>query len=159
MCNRRVHKETDETPISRFEADGPHRVAPPERIEEAFRWSVTRKVTTTATVSLEGNAYGVDPALVGRRVELRYRPEDLSEIAVYFEGQPVGTATPFVISRHVHRAVPQAEPPAPIEETGIDFLQMVAKSHEEEAGTGDKPRFRELQLFTADVEHDEEQTQ
>jgi putative transposase len=156
VANRRVHKETNETPIQRFEADGPHRVAPPERVEEAFRWSVIRKVTKTATVSLEGNAYGVDPALVGRRVELRYVPEDLSEIAVYFEGQAVGMAIPFVISRHVHRAVPQAQPPA-VEPAGVDFLQMVAKAHEEEAGTGDKPRFRELQLFAADNEGDENQ--
>jgi len=156
VANRRVHKETNETPISRFEADGPHRVAPPERVEEAFRWVVRRKVTRTATVSLEGNAYAVDPALVGRRVELRYVPEDLTQIAVYFEGQAVGMATPFVVSHHVHRHVPQAEPPA-VEPSGVDFLQMVAKAHEEEAGTGEKPRFRELQLFAADNEGDEDQ--
>jgi hypothetical protein len=35
---------------------------------------VTRKVTRTATVPLEGNSYAVDPALTGRRVELRYDP-------------------------------------------------------------------------------------
>lgn len=153
VANRRVHATTGETPIGRFEADGPHRVAPPERVEEAFRWSVTRKVTKTASVSLEGNTYAVDPALVGRRVELRYVPENLDKIACYFEGRPVGVATPFVISRHVHRAVPQAEPPA-VEQSGIDFLEMVAKAHEEETSTGEKPPFRELQLFATD---DEEQ--
>ena len=156
VANRRVHKETNETPIARFEADGPHRQAPPERMKEAFRWSAMRKVAKTATVSLEGNAYAVDPSLVGRRVELRYVPEDLTEIVVYFEGRPVGSATPFVVSRHVHHAVPQADAPA-VEETGIDFLEMVAKAHEEEAGTGDKPRFRELQLFAADEDDEEAQ--
>ncbi|MGH8302776.1 MAG: DDE-type integrase/transposase/recombinase [Steroidobacteraceae bacterium] len=155
VANRRVHAETGETPIARFEADGPHRQAPPERMEEAFRWSTVRKVTKTATVSLEGNAYAVDPALVGRRVELRYVPEDLSAITVYFEGRPVGTATPFVVSRHVHRAVPQAEP-LKVDQSGIDFLQMVAKAHEEEAGTGEKPNFRELQLFSTADGRDEE---
>ncbi|MDA8289972.1 MAG: DDE-type integrase/transposase/recombinase [Actinomycetota bacterium] len=153
VANRRVHATTGQTPIERFEADGPHRVAPGERVEEAFRWSVMRKVTKTASVSLEGNAYAVDPALVGRRVELRYVPEDLGKIAVYFEGRPVGVATPFVISRHVHRQVPQAEPPT-VQASGIDFLEMVAKVHEEEGSTGEKPPFRELQLFATD---DEEQ--
>jgi putative transposase len=62
------------TPIERFERAGPHRAVDPDRLREAFRWSVTRKVTRIATVPLEGNAYGVDPALVGRRVELRYDP-------------------------------------------------------------------------------------
>ena len=80
-------------------------------------------------------------------------PEDLGKIAVYFEGRPVGVATPFVISRHVHRAVPQAEPPT-VQASGIDFLEMVAKLHEDEGSTGEKPPFRELQLFATD---DEEQ--
>lgn len=74
VANRRVHAETKEMPIERFERSGPHRSVDPERLREAFRWSVTRKVTRTATVPLEGNSYAVDAALVGRRVELRYDP-------------------------------------------------------------------------------------
>ncbi len=152
VANRRVHAETNETPIARFCAQGPHRQVDEERLKEAFRWSVTRKVTKTATVPLEGNVYAVDPALVGRRVELRYVPEDLGEIAVFYEGRQAGVATPFVIGRHVHRAVPQAKLPAP-EATGIDFLEMVAKAHEEEAGTGQPPDFRQLR-FTDGGEED-----
>ena len=148
MANRRVHAETKQTPIGRFEADGPHRGADPERLAEAFRWSVTRKVTRTATVPLEGNAYAVDPALVGRRVELRYDPEDLSRLDVFYEGRPAGMATPFVVRRHVHRAVPQAERPAP-EATGIDYLGLVQQHYEEEAGTGMKIDFSQLEMFTA----------
>ena len=82
VANRRVHAETGQTPIDRFEAGGPPRQADPALLREAFRWSVTRRVTRTATVPLEGNAYAVDPALVGRRVELRYDPEDLTRIEV-----------------------------------------------------------------------------
>ena len=78
---------------------------------EAFRWSVTRRVTRVATVPLEGNAYAVDPALTGRRVELRYDPENLARIEVFLDGKPAGAAVPFVIRRHVHRAVPPAVPP------------------------------------------------
>ena len=63
---------------SAVRAGGPHRQANADRLREAFRWSVTRKVTRTATVPLEGNHYAVDPSLVGRRVELRYDPEDLT---------------------------------------------------------------------------------
>jgi type II secretory pathway predicted ATPase ExeA/transposase InsO family protein len=74
VANRRTHAETGQTPIGRFEAAGPPRQASPDRLREAFRWPVTRRVTRTATVPLEGNAYAVDPALTGRRVELRYDP-------------------------------------------------------------------------------------
>jgi putative transposase len=153
VANRRVHKETGETPISRFERTGPHRQVDADQLREAFRWSVTRRVTRTATVPLEGNSYGVDPALVGRRVELRYDPEDLSRIDVYLNGTRAGVATPFVTRRHVHRAVPQAArtEPAP---TGIDYLGLVASAHEESAGTGQKVDFSQLAMFGEN--HEEE---
>jgi putative transposase len=149
VANRRIHAETKTTPLERFEADGPHRSVDPERLKEAFRWSVTRKVTRTATVPLEGNAYSVDPTLVARRVELRYDPEDLSVIDVFYEGRPAGVATPFLTRRHVHRAVPQAIRPVP-EATGVDYLGLVCQAHEESTGTGQKIDFSQLQMFAGE---------
>jgi putative transposase len=146
VANRRAHAETGQAPIERFQAGGPPRQAGPGLLREAFRWSVTRKVTRTATVPLEGNAYAVDPALVGRRVELRYDPEDLSRIDVYLDGRPAGAAVPFVTRRHVHRAVPQAARPEPAP-TGVDYLGLVAAAHDNEAGTGAKIDFAQLGLF------------
>ncbi|PZR79131.1 MAG: hypothetical protein DLM65_11415 [Candidatus Aeolococcus gillhamiae] len=108
---------------------------------DAFRWSALRKVTATATVSLAGNRYTVDPALVGRRVELRYDPEDLTRLDVISDGRPAGVATPFVLGRHVHPAVPQARrDPAP--PTGVDYLGMVQAAHE--ATTSGPIAFRDL---------------
>ena len=66
-------------------------------MSEAFRWSALRVVSKTASISLAGNRYAVDPALVGRRVECRYDPEDLSRIDVFLEGRPAGAGIPFVI--------------------------------------------------------------
>jgi putative transposase len=83
---------------------------------------------------------------VGRRVELRYHPEDLTRIDVYYEGKPAGVAAPFVIGRHTHRAVPQAARPEPVA-TGIDYLNLVAAAHEEAAGTGLKVDFTQLAIF------------
>jgi putative transposase len=143
VANRRVHAETGQAPIDRFQAGGPRRQAEAALIREAFRWSVTRRVTRTATVPLEGNSYAVDPALTGRRVELRYDPEDLTRIDVWLDGKPAGTATPFLIGRHVHRAVPQAARPEPAA-TGIDYLGLVAAAHDDEAGTGAKIDFTQL---------------
>jgi putative transposase len=156
VANRRVHAETNETPITRFERGGPHRGVEPDRLREAFRWSVTRKVTRTATVPLEGNSYSVDPALVGRRVELRYDPEDLSRIDVFYEGRPAGVATPFVTRRHVAPTVPQAVHPEPAA-TGIDYLGLVAAAHEEAAGTGATIDFSQLGLFAGTDDEGHEQ--
>ncbi|HXZ74746.1 MAG TPA: DDE-type integrase/transposase/recombinase [Streptosporangiaceae bacterium] len=137
VANRRVHAETGQAPIERFAIGGPHRQADRGLLAEAFRWSVTRKVTRTASVPLEGNAYAVDPALTGRRVELRYDPEDLTRLDVFLDGRPAGQAVPFVTRRHVHRAVPQAARPDP-DPTGIDYLGLVAAARDEAAGTGAK---------------------
>jgi putative transposase len=153
VANRRIHAETGQAPISRFEMGGPPRQADPALLREAFRWSVTRKVTRTATVPLEGNSYAVDPALTGRRVELRYDPEDLSRIDVYLDGRPAGAATPFITRRHVHRAVPQAARPEPAQ-TGIDYLGLVAAAHDEAAGASTKIDFTQLAILASHPDQD-----
>ena len=157
VANRRVHAETGQAPISRFENGGPYRQADPRLLREAFRWSVTRRVTRTATVPLEGNSYAVDPALVGRRVELRYDPEDLTAIEVFLDGKPAGAATPFrdPPARPPRRAPGRQAEPAP---TGIDYLGMVAAAHDETAGTGAKIDFTRLGMLpAAGGEQDQEQ--
>ena len=132
VCNTRVHAETGQTPIARFTSHGPLHAVDPSLLREAFRWSVLRRVTSTASVSLAGNRYSVDAALVGRRVELRFDPEDLTRLDVYWEGHPAGQAMPFILGRHVHHQVPQAQPPAAAPSTGVDYLGLVLAAHDAE---------------------------
>ena len=145
VANTRIHAETKQTPLARFLSAGPPARPDPDTVREAFRWSVTRRVTKTATVSLFANRYGVDPSLLGRTVELRFTPEDLSVIDVVCDGVGVGRATPFVIGRHVHPSVPQAEPPAPPPTSGVDYLGIVSAAEEEAQGSG-RIDYRELRL-------------
>ena len=74
VYHRRVHSETGQRPLDRFGSAGPVALPSPALLHEAFLWSEVRMVTKTATVSLHGNAYEVDAALVGRRVELVFDP-------------------------------------------------------------------------------------
>jgi putative transposase len=78
-------------------------------------------------VSFQGNQYQVDSAPVGRQVELRYRPEDLSQLEVWFRDRQFGFAIPLVVERH-----PQLpSPPRPLpEHTGVDYLGQVLAEHE-----------------------------
>jgi putative transposase len=121
-----VHSETGQPPLRRWQAGlpSPLPLPAPAQLAEAFLWSERRKVTKTATVSLHGNAYQVDPALAGRYVELAFDPFDLTRIDVRHDKQPAGTATPFTIGRHSH---PKARPehPGPAEPTGIDYLRVL----------------------------------
>ena len=128
--HRQIHSETGQTPIERFDAavgDTPPVLPTTETIREAFLWAETRLVTKTATVSLHSNRYEVDSALVGRHVELVFDPFDLTQINVFYEDRPVGTAIPHVITRHTHPAArPEPEADRPNNEAPqIDYLGML----------------------------------
>jgi hypothetical protein len=53
-------------------------------------WSASRVVSKTATVSLHGNSFEVDAALIGRSAELVFDPFDLTDIEVRYEGRSMG---------------------------------------------------------------------
>jgi putative transposase len=138
VANTRRHAETKQPPIERFLDNHTPCIPASAVLAEAFRWSMVRRVTKTATISLLANRYQVDPALIGRTIELRFDPEDLTRIDVFDHGVAAGVATPFVIGRHVHPAVPQAAPPPPPvhPEPGIDYMGLVAAAHTETLGQG-----------------------
>ena len=138
--NVRVHSETHESPLARHARAVP-RHPDPELLRQAFLWSARRRVSRTASVSFEGNAYQVDAALVGRRIDLRFRPEDLTTIEVWHEGRAHGFLTPLVIGRHVHPMAPPPPRPVPAP-TGIDYLGQVLSQHEAE--TTGSISFRDL---------------
>jgi len=136
VYHRREHSETGQRPLERFLAGFADGGAPPlpspAQLHEAFLWSARRTVTKTATISLHGNSYEVDAALVGRRVEVVFDPFDLTQLQVRYSGRPMGTAVPHRIGRHVH---PEAHPetaPAPAPATGIDYLALIAAQHHQQ---------------------------
>ena len=134
VYHRRAHSETGEPPLERFEAGGPFTLPTPAQLHEAFLWSERRIVTKTATVSLHGNTFEVDAALVGRRVELVFDPFDLASVEVRFEGRSMGAGVPHVLRRHTHpmaRELVSEPPPA----TGIDYLGLIEARHAAELAT------------------------
>ena len=131
VYHRREHSETGQTPLSRWLAGGPFPTPTPKDLAEAFKWSEFRTVSKTALVSMHNNRYQVDPALVGRRVELVFDPFDLATISVRIDGADAGTARPFQVTRHAH---PKARPETPTESssvpsTAIDYLALIDTQH------------------------------
>ena len=127
VYHARVHSETKETPLDRFGVLGPPVIPSMALVREAFLFAETRTVTKLATVSLFGNHYEVDQALVGRRVELVFDPFDLESITVRYHDTDFGLAVPQRIGRHVHpmtKLAPTAGPP-----TGIDYLGLIEAKH------------------------------
>jgi putative transposase len=133
VYHRQVHSETGQAPIDRWQAAGPFPLPTPTALTEAFLWEERRTVTKTATVSLHANTYQVDPALVGRRVELVFDPFDLATIEVRLGGAPKGLAIPYRIGRHAHpKARPETPPSAPAAPTGIDYLHLIDAAHHQQ---------------------------
>jgi hypothetical protein len=135
--HRRTHTETGQSPWERWEAGWTRlgrRAAMPTAADltEAFLWSEYRTVTKTATVSLHGNTFEVDAALIGRRVELVFSPFDLETIDVRYREASYGRAVPHIITRHTHPKARPETPEAPPPATGIDYLQLTAATHHEQ---------------------------
>ena len=129
--HQREHRETETSPLARFTAAGIPDVPTPAQLREAFLWSETRTVTKTAMVALHGNAYEVDPALVGRRVQLVFDPFDLQHLEVRHDGRDFGVAVPHQLKVHVHPKA-TAEPPEVLDgmtATGIDYLALIEAEH------------------------------
>jgi len=148
----RPHGETGEAPLERFLRPGPPSLPPPEALREAFLWSERRQVTKTATVSLFGNVYEVDAALVGCHVELVFDPFDLTSVEVRYQGRPMGVGIPQRIGRHVHPQARPDEPVSPPAATGIDYLALVAARYEDAT----RRRIAYSALPEPDPDHDEE---
>jgi putative transposase len=129
VYHRTVHSETGQAPLDRWIAGAPFPLPTPAALHEAFLWEERRTVAKTATVSLHGNLYQVDPALVDRRVELVFDPFDLTMIEVRHQGVPMGLAIPHRIGRHTHpKARPELPPPPPTP-TGVDYLHLIDTAH------------------------------
>lgn len=132
VYHRRAHSETGQAPIERLLAGGAPALPSPEALHEAFLWSETRTVTKCATLSLHGNTFEVDAALVGCRVEVVFDPFQMDSVEIRYQGRSMGSGIPVKISRHAH---PKARPetsPTPVPPTGIDYLGLVAARHEAE---------------------------
>jgi putative transposase len=138
VYHRRVHSETGQAPIERWLVGLPNPLPLPSaaQLHEAFLWSEVRTVTKTASVSLHGNTYQVDPALAQIKIGLVFDPFDLTDIEVRHRGRSMGKAVAFRIDRHSH---PKAKPELPVQprpDTGIDYLKLLDAAHGQALATG-----------------------
>lgn len=134
IYHKAVHSETQQTPLDRFQqslAQITVRQANPKQLREAFLWREKRTVTRTASISLQGNRYSVDPLLVGQQVELRFDPFELSEVEVWQQGHFVAQAQVVSLERARHLALDRI--PLPAQEAKpehVDFLAALRAEHQ-----------------------------
>ena len=126
VYHRAVHSETNQAPLERFQQSLVQitvRQADPVVLRQAFLWREKRTVTRTATVSLQGNRYSVDPLLAGQVVELRFDPFELTEVEIWQDGHFLAHAQVQKLERSRHLALDRIPPPQQeVKPEQIDFL-------------------------------------
>jgi len=134
IYHHREHSETHETPWARYTAGLDQvRHAEAETVRQAFLWREKRKVRRDATLSLQGNAYQVEPRWAGRTLELRFDPFDLSQIELSLDGTSLGLARVLVQQRQRHLAVEHLateplDPPKP--RSSLDYLAALRAEYQ-----------------------------
>lgn len=133
IYHQRVHSETGQTPIE-FYRSQLDRIpkADPVRLQRAFLWRFTRKVTKNGFISLFGNQYGVDSQWTGKRLELRLDPYDLSQIFIYENRQPVAKATVRVQKKQQLLEIERTAPLPPVADSGISFLGLLREEYRQQ---------------------------
>jgi len=134
IYHKAVHSETGQAPLERFQqslAQITVRQADPRQLRDAFLWQEKRTVTRTATLSLQGNRYTVDPLLAGQQVELRFDPFELAEVEVWQGGHFVAQAQVVKLERERHLALDRIPPPTQeAKPEHVDFLAALRAEHQ-----------------------------
>jgi len=135
IYHKTVHSETDQTPLERYQhAVQNVRPADHNQLVQAFRWRETRKVRKDGRIELQGNSYQVDASFIGRTLELRFDPFDLSTLELWFDGRCIGQAAVTVQNRQRHIQVERlaTQPPlAPKPASSLDYLALLRQEYDE----------------------------
>jgi transposase InsO family protein len=120
--NNREHGSTKQSPLKRYQ-DGISHVKPaPNGLLDYFRQIEYRKVKKDRTIRVMGSIFEVPVGLIDRQVELRFHPEDLAQIEVYFDGRSYGFAV--VANPHVNAMIGRNwDPKSPPKEKSVDLLK------------------------------------
>ena len=108
--NHQTHGETGQKPLLRWRAGIDHvvRWADELALQEAFLWRENRTPDKTGVFSLFGIRYQAQPTYAKRRIEVRYDPESLDEVELWYNDQFIERVKPFSVNPH-RRPKPQTE--------------------------------------------------
>jgi len=133
--NRRKHSELGMSPKQRWLKDSSRiEYLDEENIRIAFLWRELRTPDKTAVIRLFNRAYKVSATLAKRRVEVRYDPERLDSIEIYYQGTFRQRAKPLQISPHraPKELLPLPKDQKPEEKT--DYLGWLTQKHKAKTG-------------------------
>jgi hypothetical protein len=112
-------------------------------LRDAFLWEEQRTVDKTGCISLSGIVFDVGVALIGRRVDVRYDPFDISVIEIWYDGKFQRKAEKLYIPERT----PKAET-TPTKSTKKQTHSRLLKVYEEKNKKREKQRHGALDFRT-----------
>lgn len=104
----------------------------PGTVRESFLWRENRQVSLLASIKIYGNQYEVDETLLGKTVEVRYNPYNLSHILVFFEGMFRCEARPYQMKNFTEKRVKERQE---ISHQALNAaMEAIITEHAEHAG-------------------------
>jgi transposase InsO family protein len=100
---QKVHSATGQTPFDRFTSKMHCLRTAPADLKDHFRKVVRRTVGKDRTITIDGRMYEGPVALIGKRVELLYHPDNLEQVEVRYKGESFGMIRP--VNLHVNYRV------------------------------------------------------
>lgn len=122
-----VHSDLGITPNEAVKDVVP-RTLDPEVARELFLVRAERKVhIKDSCISVEGRRFLCDSFLRGRKVQVRYDPNDLASVLIFADDQRVGRAFPQPINAkpEPHRDQPEQKP-----RSSVDYLALVREDYD-----------------------------
>lgn len=98
--NNREHSAIKQSPTKKYQLGISHIRPAPARLLDYFRQIEHRRVKKDRTVRVMGGIFEVPTGLIDKQVELRFHPEDLGSIEIFFDGKSFGMAS--VVNPHIN---------------------------------------------------------
>lgn len=142
--NEAVHSEIGQPPLERWKA-GLERVryVDDEQLRQAFLWKEHRTPDKTGVFSMFGVRYQVGPQLAKKRIEIRFDPEQLHQIEIWYDKSFVERVRPLEILPHRRPRPADPEPACQGDQgasTGADWLGHLVEKRRREGFVEPPPR-------------------
>ncbi len=102
--HRKKHASLGDTPLKTYmnQIDRVKTLDKPEILEKLFLKREKRKVKNDGTISFKKKLYEVPPAFIGKKIEIRFDPENEDEVYLYDEGQEIKKIRPVNLHENAY---------------------------------------------------------
>ena len=135
VYHRSQHASLGTTPLLRWQRDieRVRQLRPDSDLHRLFFYRLDRRVRRDSTFMLNKHFYEVPSPLAGETIEVRFDPQDLSQVEIFFQGQIQGWARAVDPVVNAQLPAKKAEASPTLEPTGVNFIELLHKRNAKKA--------------------------